>query len=265
MKVLQIILTLLIISGLFSSSFADEKKDPKMLIEQMVEQVGDYDKLKSLNDVQYLYTTRDSATGNSDISTERYIFDGELSWAEYKTHDFHVFPDQTGPVVQGYNGKESWVTINGKLVEDPQAEKLAYFLRKTNFYWFAMMPKLLDPGINYSYEGKRKVGETEYDLVKISFEKGVGDVSDTYLVYINPETNLVDQFLFTVMDFNITDPFLMKVEYEEIDGVKLPVKRKATKSNWNGDIIEDVWLEELMTDIKFNNGFERSSFDKPGN
>ena len=263
MKNIKIFFTLIFLFGLYNISTAEENKDPKMLIEQMVGQVGSSDKLKSLNDVQYTYTTRDSATGNSDISTERYIFDGELSWAEYKTHDFHVFPDQTGPVVQGYNGKESWVTINGKLVEDPQAIKLAYFLRKTNFYWFAMMPKLLDPGINYSYEGKRKVDETEYDLVKITFEKGVGDVSDTYLVYINPETHLVDQFLFTVMDFNITEPFLMKVEYEEVDGLKLPVKRKATKSNWNGDIMEDVWLEEIMTDIKFNNGFQKSAFNKP--
>ncbi|MGI9534270.1 MAG: DUF6503 family protein, partial [Thermodesulfobacteriota bacterium] len=203
--------------------------------------------------------------GKSDISTERYIFDGELSWAEYTTHDFHVFPDQSGPVIQGYNGKESWVIINGKSVEDPQAVKLADFLRKTSFYWFAMMPKLLDPGINYSYEGKRNVKDIEYDLVKISYESGIGDVSDTYLLYINPETHLVDQFLFTVLDFNITEPFLMKVKYEEIDGVKLPAKRRATQSNWNGEILEDVWIDEIMTDIEFNNGFKRSTFDKPAN
>ena len=67
------------------------------------------------------------------------------------------------------------------------------------------------------------------------------------------------------MDFNLTEPFLMIVEYEEVDGVKLPTKRKATQSNWNGDILKDVWLEESMTEIKFNNGFERSAFEKPGN
>ncbi|MGI9534122.1 MAG: DUF6503 family protein, partial [Thermodesulfobacteriota bacterium] len=217
MKNLKIILTFLFIVLLFNNSIADEKKDPKVLIEKMVEQVGNYDKLKSLNDVQYVYTTRDSTTGKSDISTERYIFDGELSWAEFTTHEFHVFPDQIGPIIQGYNGKDSWVTINGKLVEDPEVLKLTDFLRKTSFYWFAMMQKLLDPGINYSYEGKRKVNDIEYDVVKIGHEQGIGDVSDTYLLYINPETHLVDQFLFTVLDFNITDPFLMKVKYEEID------------------------------------------------
>jgi hypothetical protein len=55
----------------------------------------------------------------------------------------------------------------------------------------------------------------------------------------------------------------MKVEYEEVDGVKLPSRRKATKSNWNGDILEDIWLTETMSDIKFNNGLNKSIFDKP--
>ena len=134
MKKLKIILTLIFIIGFFNISIAEEKKDPKALIAQMVEQVGSYDKLKSLNDVQYTYTSRNNATGKTDVSTERYIFDGELSWAEYTTHEDHVFPGQDGVVIQGYDGKESWTTLNGNLVDDPQAVKLADFLRKTNFY-----------------------------------------------------------------------------------------------------------------------------------
>ncbi len=125
------------------------------------------------------------------------------------------------------------------------------------------MQKLLDPGLNYSYEGTQNVNGINYDLVKITFEKGVGDVSDAYLLYINPQTNLVDQFLFTVQDFGITDPFIMKFEYEEIEGVKLPVKRKYTKSNWKGEVLEEPWNDEIMSDIKFHNGFKKSNFDKP--
>ena len=264
MNKIKLLLTLFILGGLYNISLADEENPPRMMIEKMVEQVGSYDKLKSLNDVQYIYTTRDSVTGKSDVSTEKYLFEGELSWAEYKKHDLHVFPDQNGPVVQGYNGKDSWGMINGKLIEDPEALKIMDFMRKTNFFWFAMMQKLLDPGVNYSYEGKRKVNDIEYDIVKITYDQGVGDVSDTYLLYINPDTHLVDRFLFTVLDFNITEPYLMIVEYEEVDGVKLPVKRKATQSNWDGEVLKDNWLEENMSEIKFNNGFEISDFEKPG-
>lgn len=246
----------------FADKIDNQSKSPKELVVKMLEKTGDYNKLKSLIDVQYIYTQRDNVSGGEDVSTERYIFDGELSWAKYLKHTNHVFADKQGVVIQGYDGKESWVTIDGQLLDDPQANKIADFLRKTNFYWFAMMHKLLDPGLNYIYEGTKNINEIEYDLVKITFDSGVGDISDTYILYINTNTNLVDQFLFTVMDFNISEPYMMKVDYEQIDGVMLPVRRKYAKSNWNGDILEDSWGEEIMTDIKFSNNFKREDFDK---
>jgi len=263
MKQLLTVLTIFfILTGILQAENKGNK-DPKELIEIMTEVTGNYEKLKSLQDVVYTYTVTDTSNGKSDISIEKYIFDGELSWAVYSKRENYVFPQVEGEVVHGYNGSDAWATINGKLVEDPEILKFTDFFRKTNFFWFAMMQKLLDPGINYSYEGKRNVNGIDYDIVIISYEQGVGDVSDKYLLYINPKTHLVDQFLFTVLDFNITEPYLMKVEYEEVYGVQLPARRKATTSNWNGDILGDVWLEEIMTEIKFNNGLNKSIFDKP--
>ncbi len=159
---------------------------------------------------------------------------------------------------------QPYVEIARKLVEDdPQMAKFCDFLRKTNYYWFTMMFKLLDPGLNYEYNGTQNVNGADYDLVKIAFGEGIGDAQDTYVLYINPETKLVEQFLFTVMDFGIVEPFLMKVEYEEIQGLKLPAKRKYVKANWEGEPQNDEWTAEISTNIKFNNGFDRSMFEKP--
>ena len=240
------------------------EKNPKELVKEVVNNVGDYEKLKQLNDVEYTYTYKESNTGKEDVSVERYIFEGELSWAEYTKRQAIVMPDQEGKLIQGYNGKISWATLNGNLINNSQLLKLSDFIRKTNFYWFCMNQKLLDPGILYSYDGNKELNGVNYDLVRINFEEGVGDVSDTYLLYINSETKLIDQFLFTVMDFNIDNPYLMRVEYKEINGVKLPVSRTATSSNWDGDVKEDSeWIHEFMENIKFNNGFSENLFDKP--
>jgi hypothetical protein len=255
-------LLLLLILGLPCVLRADEVK-PRALIEEMSQAVGGMEKLRSLRDVEYKYTYRDKKTGKADISTERYVFNGELSWAQYLSHDYRVFPNKRGTVIQGYNGRESWVALDGKLISDPQAVKMAGFNRKTNFYWFAMMFKLLDPGVTYKYEGTRKVTGKTYDLVKIGFESGVGAAQDTYLLYLNRDTHLVDQFLFTVMDFGIRDPLLMKVTYKEFNGLKLPVYRTYIASSWQGEIKGDSWTEEIMEEIKFNNGFELSLFNKP--
>jgi hypothetical protein len=65
------------------------------------------------------------------------------------------------------------------------------------------------------------------------------------------------------MDFGIKEPFLMKVAYEEVAGLKLPAKRKAVKADWDGVPKDDHWITEISTNIKFNNGFYRSLFDRP--
>ena len=251
----------------FLSSFMptpdESDKYARSLIVIMVSEVGDVNNLKSLRDVEYVLTYRDSSTGKEDVSVERYIFDGELSYGTYNKHELYVLPDKKGKVVQGYNGMESWATLDGSLLEDPADLKMAHFIRKANIYWFCMMPKLLDPGVNFSYAGKRKSDGINYELVEITFGKNVGETRDKFLLYINPKTYLVDQFLFTIKALDLKDPLLMKVEYEEVSGINLPVKRKMTQSNWKGEVLEDSWTEEYMTDIKFNNGFNKSDFNKP--
>lgn len=73
----------------------------------------------------------------------------------------------------------------------------------------------------------------------------------------------MDRFLFTVMDFNMTEPFMMTVEYKDINGVKLPAYRRYIKSNWNGEVSEENWTEEIMTDIKFGISFRKEDFELP--
>ncbi|NND27916.1 MAG: hypothetical protein HKN97_04940, partial [Myxococcales bacterium] len=205
-------------------SAEQHEKEPRALVARVVQEAGGANALHDRKDVEYTYLYRRGDTGTVDLSLERYVFDGEKSWARYLVHEM-VAAGVDGPVVQGYDGTTSWESVGGKPQTDRQSLARANFLRKTNFYWFAMTFKLLDPGLHYAYEGRRKVGDTFYELVKVGFDQGVGDVSDTYVLYINPKTWRVDQFLFTVLDFGMKDPFLMDVDYELVDGVLLRVKR----------------------------------------
>ena len=239
---------------------ANAEQHPRQLIRQMVDAVGSMAKLHALNDVEYTYIYR-MPDGKEDISTERYIFDGELSWGKYSKREVHALPKVKGEHVQAFDGKSAWCTADGKRIEDPKALKTCDFLRKTNFYWFAMMQKLLDPGITYKDEGTRRVGKVDYRIVRITFGKGIGDAQDTFVLYIDPKTKLVDRFLFTVMDFGIKKPLLMTVEYKTVSGIKLPVTRRYTPSDWNGTVAKDAkWISELMSTIRFNNGFSRDMF-----
>ena len=238
-------------------------RDAKALVARVVAEAGGADALRKKSDVEYTYLYRRAGTGAIDLSVERYVFDGEKSWARYEIHE-GVGPAVSGPIVQGYDGESSWQTVAGTRDQERQSLAMADFLRKTNFYWFAMTFKLLDPGIRYSYEGQREVDGKPYELVKVSFDAGVGDVADTYLLYVNPRSWRVDQFLFTVLDFGKTDPFLMEVEYERVEGVLLPVRRRYTTSDWSGRVSEDAeWTDEVSVGIRFANGFGSALFAPP--
>lgn len=244
---------------------AGQNDKAKALLHRVGEAVGTYADLLAKGDVQYRYVYRDNATFTQDISTERYLFDGELSWAKYHVHEKFVFPGEDGPVVQGWDGKQAWVTLAGEPVSDPEAIGLAAFLRQTNFYWFSMMQKLSDPGTIHTHKGTQNVRGVDYQLLELTFDVPEGKAADTYLLHIHPETHRVDRFLFTVVDFGITEPVLMEVDHQRFGDVVLPVTRRYTPAlSWEGDVAEDaVWVDEQMTDIRFGNGFTPADFKAP--
>lgn len=229
----------------------------------MISAIGGRNGLKKQKDVafQYTYTSFD---GFADVSTEKYLFDGEYSRGEYMTHKNAVMTTVDGVVVQSYDGNTSWITVDDVLFEDETANKMSAFLRKTNLYWFCMNFKLLDPGVRHNYEGIRRVNNIDYELVRIIFEEGVGTSQDEFLLYLNPQTKLIDQFLFTVKALGIESPLMMRVKYEDISGIKLTTYREYAPANWQGELTSDEgWTTQVSEHIKFNNGFELLDFEPP--
>ncbi|MEM9882571.1 MAG: hypothetical protein AAF800_06620 [Planctomycetota bacterium] len=268
-----IALTALVSAAAAGPAHAESDPAARALIEQVSHASGTYECLQGLVDVEYTYTYRDNRKGTTDVSTERYLFDGELSWAEYTTHESPlpvVSGGTEGTLVQGWDGDAAWVTVGGERVTDESAVARAFFQRKTNFYWFAMMQKLMDPGTIHKSKGQAEYNGTTYDLIELTFDVPEGVAADTYVLYVNPETKLVDLFLFTVVDFGVVDePLLMEVAYETFGPddapVKLPVTRRYTASTWAGEVADDaVWVDEIMTDLSFGHGFTPADFTAPG-
>ena len=229
------------------------------LVYKMTQETGSYKDLLNLKDIVFNYTYR-TPDQKEDVSIESYIFNGELSHGSYLKHE-RTLPNLKGKMQQGYNGKDFWVKIDGQEITDSSAIESVTFTRKTNFYWFAMMQKLLDPGIKYEYLGQNTIDDKLYNIVKITFNTADDVASDTYQLYINPETHLVDQFLFTVVSKNVTDPILMRVNYENVEGILLTTYRKYTKSDWDANVLKDAWVEEISKDIKFNQNLDRTIFN----
>jgi len=229
------------------------------LVYESIQKVGNYDKLSKLKDVVYTYTYT-TPDNQQDISTEKYIFESESSYASYKKHE-RTLPDLEGEIEQGFDGENFWLRHKGKYIQNEAAIKRVIFNRKTNFYWFAMFQKLLDPGLQYKYIKQQAANGNTYDVVDVTFDSD--KPSDIYRLYINQKTKLIDQFIFTVVDFGVVEePFLMKMDYEEINGLLIPTKRQYIKADWEGNVLGEKWINVQWTDIKFNNGLSKELFKK---
>ncbi|MBO3100039.1 hypothetical protein [Gelidibacter pelagius] len=250
-----------------STSTSQEETVPKFqnkgheLVYTMAHKVGDYNQLLAKKDVVYTYTYQ-TPDGKKDVVTEKYLFNGELSYGAYNIHE-RTFPQLEGLVEQGYDGHEFWLKHNEDVLSDDALLKGVKFNRPTNFYWFTMMPKLLDEGLKYEYLDERLVNNIAYDIVNVTFDDSEKEATDTYQLFINKNTSIVDQFLFTVADFNVMEqPYLMVLEYENVDGMLLPSKRKYKKSTWDAEVLDGPWIEVTWSSITFDNGLTKDDFKK---
>jgi peroxiredoxin len=231
------------------------------LVFDMVQKVGNYNSLIHKKNVQYTSTSI-APDNKTDVSLEMYIFDGELSYGYYKQHE-SSYPQFEGIVEQGFDGKEYWLKHNGVVLTNEKLLKKVKFKRPTNFYWFAMMQKLLDPNLNYEHLGEKKIENKDYEVVKVSFKSEDNKPTDIYQLYINKKTGLVDQFLFTVADFGRMDiPSLMQLEYEKVDDMLLPVKRRYKKSTWDAEVDDKGWKQVNWSNINFNTAITKEDFKR---
>lgn len=237
---------------------ADEKSN--QLLDALEKVNGGYEALAAKKDVEFNYVY-DNFEKGKDVSTERFIFDGEHSWGSYKQHDINVLPGTEGVAIQTLVDDKPMLSLDGKEITDPKAIGGTVFLRKVNTYWFAMMYKLKNPGTNYKYLGTEKVGEILYDKVSLTYDGELTkkEENDEYILYFNPETHLVDQFFFSLPAFKVNEPILkMTVQYEVIDGIHVSTLRKGFMPNKEGGF-NPIGIF-TFSNVKFNNGFKKESF-----
>lgn len=172
-------------------------------------------------------------------------------------------PGREGEVVQSVVDSEPTCAMAGKKLTDPEVLGGTDFLRRANYFWFTMMFKLNNPGTVHEYMGEENVNGTAYQKVKVTYEsdKTGKEKNDGYLLYINPETKLVDQFFFSLPAMGMEQIAIkMEVDYEEINGLKLPTKRTIYMPGQDGKLATSPSLIQTSTNVKFNNGFTPEGF-----
>ena len=261
MKTIQTLLLIAAISFGLTAQSSDAKA--VKLLADVEAALGGWNKLYGMNDVQYTYDYTYPGMNKTDLSTERYIFEGEHSWAKYTRHDINVAPEMKGDVTQAYVNGQPYAMANGKLSKDETMVGTAGFLRKANYFWMTMFYKFDDPGVIAKHTGTETVNGTRYDVVNVTYDaaKTGKEMNDEYILYINPKTKLVDRFFFSLPAMGVGAPvILMELDYEMVNGVKLATKRRIYQPGADGQLPETPNLVQTLSDVKFNNGFTANDF-----
>ncbi|MCH9646795.1 MAG: hypothetical protein K0U98_01075 [Deltaproteobacteria bacterium] len=132
--------------------------------------------------------------------------------------------------------REGSAWLNGEVAQGTAAEELlemAYGAWINDTYWLVMPYKLRDPGVTLKYEDKEKLGEVTYDKVRMTFD-GVGlTPGDTYWVYFNPETGLVDHWSYILESYEEGRPptFWTWEGWQRFGKVMLPTEHAQAGSD----------------------------------
>jgi hypothetical protein len=98
--------------------------------------------------------------------------------------------------VQNRGQGRAWVDGKELAGDDLKAMlERAYGRFINDSYWLLMPAKMLDPGVNLGSEGEKQVDGKTYDVVRVSFEDGIGlTPKDTYWAFVAKDTGLMERW-----------------------------------------------------------------------
>nr|WP_298999739.1 DUF6503 family protein [uncultured Allomuricauda sp.] len=233
---------------------------PETILKAVAYAHGGWVDLWKKQDVQYTYDYR-TADGKADVSVERYVFNNEASLGKYVQHDINIMPGEDGEVIQYFNGEETIVMVDGKKAENPQLLGVSDFLRRANYFWFTMPYKLTDKGTIITYQGQEEYDGKTYDKVHVTYDPEITgkEQNDIYVLYVNPDTKLIDRFYFSLPFLGVNEPVIIaNYEYENVDGQLIATKRTYFLPSEQG-YSEEPNIVQTLKNVKFNNGFTTES------
>jgi hypothetical protein len=180
---------------------AADLRDPKAveIANKMVDAMGGQEAWAKARYVRFDFRFMDNGAAKMershlwDKSTGRYRLDS-------KTKD-----GKSSVVLMNLADRKGSVFVDGKKLEgEPAAKGLkdAYGSYINDFYWLAMPWKWTDQGVNLKYLGQKPCKSGSCEVVELTFGKVGLTPGDRYRAFVNPKTNLMEHWEYTLQSGN---------------------------------------------------------------
>ena len=161
-----------------------------------------------------------------------------------------------------WDGEEAWISPASLTAPNPR------FWSLTGFYFQSIPFVLADPGIFYRVLPDEELDGIPHDMVAVSYGDGIGDSpGDTYTLYVNKTTNMVDAIRYTVTfgrterSANPRETLMYYLDYETIDDLTVPTRFEgySFSDGVKGAQRSSAWV----SDISFRQPFDAIRLERP--
>ena len=233
----------------------EQEKKGRKILKRVVETAG-FSKLSEHK--VYEYTGRDDWPGFLGKQTTLWPDNKKLMRFQFSFNTF----DGSVEFLEGESaglkaGLQSWQYYEEEndSVSFKNEPNKKYAFGLTAFHYFTELPYRLLHAPLVQYVGKKTYQKKEYELVFVTWETlDPHPDFDQYLLWINPETSLIDYCVYTLRDNK--NPIIRKfygsiayLDYRDVDGVILPYQyRVFTNDNVfkEGDYFHELVIEEYL-------------------
>jgi hypothetical protein len=181
-----------------------------------------------------------------DDGTPRDTYEVASYWSARTRH--RLVSDTT--IHYGWDGQQAWAAPTDTLI--PYNVR---FWSLTPYYFVGIPFVLADEGINLTMMEPDTLAGSPYDLIKVTYEDGVGDAPDDYyVIYVGRDNNRVGAIRYIVSypgyfaDGGHAPEKLMSYEGTQmIDGITLPERYRTFrwKDERRGEHITNITLSEV--------------------
>lgn len=165
---------------------------------------------------------------------------------------------------QRFEGRMAWTGEEAWFVPADVTRINSRFWALTGYY-FEMIPFVFaDPGVNYELLPDEELDGETYDMVRVSFDEGVGDADDYYVTYVDRETGLVRAIRY-VVTFGGRPPggetLFYYEDYNTEQGLTVPTRFRGYgfSDGERGSFRNEAWA----TDIDFGVPFDSARLVPP--
>ncbi len=238
-------------------SYGAQLNDAYGLAQTVVKTLGGAEALINKKDVQFEFIREHIRTGKKDISIEKFIFKEGYSSGTYYVHNWEVFPNINQSIHQELMDNEANLFFTDEQILDQRYLLSAKETRHSNLYNFTLLFRLNEDQFLLENWGRRKVNAISYNLIKMSYKPTLVTNDPTvYIFYINPRTNLVDQYLYSIQKIGISEPnILVQLKYDTVENILIPVIKELYHSDKFGKPVGEMFEMQTLLNIQFDNGF----------